>query len=169
MNRNKHQTLPKDLNSKKQFGTKKNLKRNHFSEEEKIYIMNQLLDNIDKQEIVVNWDFDTEPLVKSYIYRLIHKVRMNGTMEETKVKGRKATVVTPENMMKIEIELENDDTLSCRDLKHILSISKSSVHVYLKAMELNSYKFEQMQKLSVVDCENRIFFCERFIRLYYET
>ena len=26
-----------------------------------------------------------------------------------------------------------------------------------------------MQKLSIVDCENRIFFCERFIRLHYET
>lgn len=96
------------------------------------------------------------------ILRLTEHFLAFGTVQHKRKgnSGRKASIVTSENLAKINGVIQKQPKTSVRRLASLVGVSKSSVHRVLKTnLGLTPYKISSHQLLSKLDQEQRVKFC----------
>ena len=146
----------------------KNVKSYHLSEEDRIFIISQLLIPKTPQQIRFEWNRERKKQSLSSIYDLKKKYQRTGNISNRKGQGRKKTSVTEENMQKIYEKLRQQNIQSQVQLSHLVGMKRSSLRRCLKVMKLKSYKIRHVHFLSEVNKKNRVIFCRQFKRLNFQ-
>lgn len=96
------------------------------------------------------------------ILRLINRIRQTGSVLPPRRAigaGREQNVHTPQNEETILLMIEEDPSISIREISRRLNISKTTVQRILKENKMHAYHFTKVQNLLPEDYARRTNFC----------